>query len=143
MTTPRDLGRLAEAVKARRMQLHRSRLTAARAAGLSKDTWQRIEEGKAVWEVSYSKAEAALRWAPGSCLAVGDGGQPVEIETSDGSTMSQIPVEWLEGVVPGVVQSSAMTTTPGLTVREIHALSDAVAKALIERARKEMKGQEE
>ena len=38
MSTPRDLARLAKAVKARRLEVHPSRLAAAKAAGVSKDT---------------------------------------------------------------------------------------------------------
>ena len=137
MSTPRDLGRLAKAVKARRLEVHPSRLAAAKAAGVSKDTWQRVEEGREVREVSYAKMDPALSWAPGSCVAVAEGGEPVPveyIETDGGASMvSQIPATWLEGELPEVIQSSAMATTPGLTVREIRALSDQVLKELRKR----------
>lgn len=136
MTTPRDLGRLAKAVKARRLQLHPSRLAAAKSAGVSKDTWQRVEDGLLVRDVSYAKMDRALGWAVGSCVAIAEGGEPVPVEAlgGDGGAMiSAVPVGWLEKELPGVVESSAMATAPGLTVREIHALSDRVVEELLRR----------
>lgn len=133
MTTPRDLDRLAKAVKPRRLQLHPSRLAAAKAAGVSKDTWQRVEEGDPVREVSYAKVDQALGWAVGSCTSIAEGGEPVAVEhlgADDGTMISAIPASWLEKELPGVIESSAMETTPGLTVREIHALSDQVMEKL-------------
>ncbi|MET9517494.1 hypothetical protein [Streptomyces sp. NPDC002994] len=132
--TTRDLARLARAVKARRLELHPSRLAAATSAGVSKDTWQRVEEGLPVREVSYAKMDPALAWASGSCIAITEGGEPVPVEyvESEGGTsmVSKPPPEWLEGEARKAVQSSAMATTPGLTWTEIRDLSDQVVKEL-------------
>jgi hypothetical protein len=73
----RDLDRLGEQVKAHRLELYPSRLAAAQAAGMSKDTWQNVEEGGEAQDMTYRKIEKALGWAAGSCLVVADGGSPV------------------------------------------------------------------
>lgn len=73
----RDPQRLGARVKAHRLQLYASRDAAASAAGISKDTWQRVEEGRPVRESTYVKVDKALGWAPGSCTLVGEGGEPV------------------------------------------------------------------
>ena len=61
----RDPGRLAKHVKAHRMELFTSRKAAADSAGVSKDTWQRVEEGLEVRETTYVKIDKALGWASG------------------------------------------------------------------------------
>ncbi|MFB7597204.1 helix-turn-helix domain-containing protein [Streptomyces sp. NPDC056160] len=76
MATP-DLDRLAARVKAHRLELYPSRLAAARAAGISKDTWQRVEEGESVREATYAKIDKALGWVVGTCVAVMNGREPV------------------------------------------------------------------
>lgn len=76
MASPQDLPRLAAHTKQRRLGLHLARLAAAKAADVSKDTWQRVEEGKPVREMNYAKIEPVLGWAPGSCLAILAGGEP-------------------------------------------------------------------
>ncbi|MFD9425554.1 MULTISPECIES: helix-turn-helix domain-containing protein [unclassified Streptomyces] len=63
----RDLARLASHVRTRRLELYRSRLAAAEAAGISKDTWRRVEEGMGVREVTYAKVDRALGWDTRSC----------------------------------------------------------------------------
>lgn len=73
----RDLDRLAKHVKAHRLELYTSRDAAAAAAGMTKDTWQRVEEGRPVRESSYAKVDRALGWATGSCVSIAEGGEPV------------------------------------------------------------------
>lgn len=134
MSTPRDLERLAKAVKARRLEVHPSRLAAAKAAGVSKDTWQRVEEGRDVRDVSYTKMDSALGWASGSCIAIAEGGDPVlvhHVGAGESSAMvSHLPAAWLEEELQEVIQSSAMATTPNLTVREIRDLNAKVVEEL-------------
>lgn len=59
------------------MELYTSRLAAATAAGISKDTWHRVEEGEEVRESTYAKIDRALNWATGSCMTIAEGGPPV------------------------------------------------------------------
>ncbi|MFJ2113019.1 MULTISPECIES: hypothetical protein [unclassified Streptomyces] len=133
--TPRNLERLAKKVRTRRLELHPSRLAAAAAAGISKDTWRRVEEGEVVREVTYAKIDGALQWAPGSCIAITEGDEPVPVERIDDSALTQMPPAMLPEEVREAVQASVMITTPGLTVREMHALSDQVVKELQRRGR--------
>lgn len=137
MSAPCDLDRLAKAVKARRIELYPSRLAAANAAGVSKDTWQRVEEGLSVRDVSYAKMDPALGWVTGSCTNIAEGGEPILAtyhETSGGTFMqSHLPPSLLPEDVRESVTSAAMATAANLTVREVHELSDRVVEELRKR----------
>lgn len=72
----RDLGRLATRVKAHRHEQYASRDEAATAAGVTRNTWKRVEEGLSVRELTYSKVDKALGWVTGSCIQIAEGGEP-------------------------------------------------------------------
>jgi DNA-binding XRE family transcriptional regulator len=72
----RDLGRLATRVKAHRHEQYPSRDAAAAAAGVTRNTWKRVEEGLEVRELTYAKVDKALGWVTGSCILIADGGEP-------------------------------------------------------------------
>jgi hypothetical protein len=76
-TRPPDLQRLASHARTRRHDLGLPITGIAAKAGLSKDTYVRIERGKPVSASSYAKVEAALGWAVGAVRRVLDGGEPV------------------------------------------------------------------
>lgn len=137
MSAPRDLDRLAKAVKARRLELHPSRLAAATSAGVSKDTWAKVEDGLPVRDVSYAKMDPALGWAVGSCLLIAEGGEPVlaSYHEADGGTYmrTQVPQSLLPEDVRHLVVDSAMATHVNLTVPEIHKLSDQIVEGLRKR----------
>jgi hypothetical protein len=129
----RDLGRLGKAVRARRVKLFSSRLKAAMAAGMSKDTWQRVEDGEAVQPGTYAKMEPALKWAFGSCEAITEGGDPLPVEYVESGgdvTMVSKPPVLSNSVLRGVVTISAMATTPDATVRSVQDLAERIAEEL-------------
>lgn len=64
---------------------------AAEAGGITKDTWQRIEEGQPARPTSYLGVERALGWAVGSCMAIAEGGEPVLVDAADGTASSLTP----------------------------------------------------
>jgi hypothetical protein len=136
MSTP-DLTRLAKAVKAQRLKLFRSRLAAATAAGMSKDTWQRVEEGLEVYDSTYLKIESVLQWAEGSCAAILEGGEatsaiPVE-HGAPGVVKTELSGQTLsDEELRESVQLSAIATT-GLSADEIRALSERVVQDLRKR----------
>lgn len=72
----RDLDRLAQRVKAHRLALYPSRTEAARAAGISKDTWKKVEDGLPVLDVKLARVDKALDWVTGSCILIAEGGDP-------------------------------------------------------------------
>ncbi|MFD5814345.1 hypothetical protein [Streptomyces sp. NPDC127038] len=72
----RDLGRLATRVKAHRHEQYPSRDAAAAAAGVTRNTWKRVEEGLEVRELTYAKVDKALGWVTGSCILIAEGGEP-------------------------------------------------------------------
>jgi hypothetical protein len=128
----RDLERLARAVKAARLTQYPSRVIAAQAAGISKETWKRVEEGRDVRDGSYMKVEAALHWPTGSCEDIAAGG-PVPQGADEGPPMDVVTILTADEVdesVRDVVQLAAIATTPDLTGEQIKALSDRIAKDL-------------
>lgn len=136
MSTP-DRAGLAKAVKAQRLKLFPSRLAAAQAAGISKDTWQRVEDGKEVYDSTYSKIEPVLEWATGSCQAILDGEHSTEAIPMEGGVPGAVKTtlsgkEFSEEELRESVQLSAIATT-GLFAEEIRALSERVVHDLKKR----------
>ncbi|MFG2748080.1 hypothetical protein [Streptomyces xanthophaeus] len=125
---PSDLDRLATAARKRRRQLGLA-LTdnTAKAGGTSKGTWQRVEKGEAIRATNYVKIDGLLKWAPGSCLAILDGGDPVPVDPSAaerGTVISELTPEMHDAKARNVIQLAVVATTDGLTSEEIRALSD-------------------
>ncbi|MCX5584216.1 hypothetical protein [Streptomyces erythrochromogenes] len=136
----RDLERLATAVRKRRTELRLGIEPAAKLAGISKDTWKRVEprEGLAqpVRDTSYAAIDRALKWAPGGCAAVLKGGEAVPVDEAAGESgvkISKIPKRELERVVGDAVQSAALATKGDLTGAEILELNRRVMEELRER----------
>jgi hypothetical protein len=131
-----DLGRLAKLVYERRVHLGLGVEPAAKLAGMSKDTWKKVEAGKAVRETSYASVERALQWAPHSCLRILEGHEPVIAETSlaapDG-TIAVIPKEELERHVGDAINSAALGVKGDLTAEQILALNERVLTELRKR----------
>lgn len=138
--TTRDLSRLAKHVKARRLEVFPSRLVAAQAVGLSKDTWRRVEDGKPVRDATYARIEEALKWAPGSCLEITQGGVPALVDhVGEGDLAAMVvkpPVSWVgedpEEVVRKAMANSALVTVPGLPIGDLQVFTDGVVRALRE-----------
>lgn len=134
MPTP-DLERLADRVQQRRIQLRLGIEPAAKIAGMSKDTWKRVEAGLNVRATSYTGIEAALQWAPGSCRRILDGDEPITSEPAaadSASRIATIPKVDLERLVGDAVTRAAITVKGSLTGDEILALNDRVLKELRE-----------
>lgn len=129
----RDLGRLAKHVKAHRMELFTSRKAAADTAGVSKDTWQRVEEGLDVRETTYVKIDKALGWASGSCLIVAEGGSPVFIDsrTSDvADTSPPAPQKLNADAVRRAAFAAARAKLPSAPIGDIDAFTDELVDVL-------------
>ncbi|WP_250029673.1 hypothetical protein [Paractinoplanes maris] len=73
-TTAQDVEnrrRLAEAVRARRLELRLSVRAAATQTGVARDTWIGLEEAtRRTAETNYAGIERTLQWEPGSVLAI-------------------------------------------------------------------------
>ncbi|MFD9602031.1 hypothetical protein [Streptomyces sp. NPDC059970] len=129
----RDLDRLASRVKARRLELYPSRLTAAGAVGISKDTWRRVEEGLDARELTYAKIDRALGWTPGSCVVVADGGEPVLVGAPHGdrpapgeSSGAGLSSE----VVRKATFEAARRTMPNVAIGDLDAFSEELVEVL-------------
>ncbi|MFE7395670.1 hypothetical protein [Streptomyces sp. NPDC057557] len=128
-----DPARLAKYVKDRRLELGIPRKKAAAEAGMSKDTWQRIEEADSVRLMSISKVDAVLGWASGSAVGILEGKEPITTKASEnapGVDISQRPAVDIEGRARDVIQLATIATTSGLTAEEIRELSDKAVRDL-------------
>lgn len=113
------------------MELYSSRRTAAEAVGISKDTWQRVEEAQVVREVTYAKVDRALGWAAGSCVEVAEGGEPVLVGGADGDG---VPAEGVSALDPETVRRAAFdaarATLPTASIGDLDAFTDELIEAL-------------
>lgn len=128
-----DLERLATRVQERRLHLRLGIEPAARAVGMSKDTWKRVEAAQTVRDTSYAGIERALHWAPGSCRRILAGGDPVIVEESpagDDSTIAVIPKDELERHVGDSVNAAALGVKGDLTAEQILDLNQRVLEEL-------------
>lgn len=136
-----DLARLAKYVKTRRLERFTSRKAAADAAGISKDTWLRVENGHDVRETSYAAVDRALGWATGSCVAIAEGGEPVPADYVEGESGAAAvavrpPSAWAgasaEEIVRKAIADGALVAAPGLQLGEMKELTERVVEALRE-----------
>ncbi|MFM9629439.1 hypothetical protein ACKI10_17650 [Streptomyces galilaeus] len=128
----RDLSRLAKQVKAHRWELFTSRKAAADSAGVSKDTWQRVEEGLEVRETTYAKIDKALGWASGSCIAISEGGNPVFVDSSKAGGASA-PAAQQKLTVEAVRRAAfeaARAKMPAAPIGDIDAFSEELVEVL-------------
>lgn len=134
MKTP-ALDRLATLVQNRRTELRLGIEPAAKLGGISKDTWKRVEAGQKVWDRSYAGIDEALQWAPGSCLRILAGDDPIVSEPTsvDGVKVSDIPQSELARLVGDAVQKAAINTKGSLTGDEIKELNERVLQELHDR----------
>jgi hypothetical protein len=126
----RDLDRLGEQVKAHRLELYPSRLAAAQAAGMSKDTWQNVEEGGEAQDMTYRKIEKALSWAAGSCLIVADGGSPVLVADAAADSAPAQQKMFNEREARSAAFEAARKALPHASVGDIDAFMDEFVDVL-------------
>lgn len=77
-----------------------------------------------------------MRWAPGSCLKILDGGDPVpveDVEDAPGAQTSPVPKEAVDEEARDVVQLALIATAKGTTAEEIREMSERVVRDLRER----------
>lgn len=110
----------------------------AKAGGMSKHTWQRVEKALPIRETNYVKIDGLLQWAPGSSIAVLEGGEPTPVsqmaeEEAQGVQKSAIPAEVLDSEARDVVQLALIATAKGTSAEEIREMSERVVRDLRER----------
>lgn len=128
-----DLERLGERVELRRITRGLGIEPAARLAGMSKDTWKRVEGGKPVQGTSYAKVDRALGWAIGGCMDIIAGREPIEVEVSeDGVQRAKLDPREVEEAVRQAVQSASIATTE-LSAPQIRELTAVVLEDLKQR----------
>lgn len=134
-----DFERLAQLARSRRADLGLAlNDTNAKAAGMSKHTWQRVEKGLPIRETNYVKIDGVLQWAPGSCLGILKGGEPVLVDDmkepdASGVQKSPMPREVLDREAIDAVQLALIATAKGTSAEEIREMSERVVRDLRER----------
>lgn len=126
--TTRDLDRLAKRVKAHRMELYPSRLAAAQAAGISKDTWRRVEDGEEVREAKLAKVDEALGWATGSCILIAEGGSPILADAPDRS--AEAAPRMTESEMRDAAFALAAKKIPAAPIGDVQAFVDDLVKVM-------------
>lgn len=133
------LERLAKLAKRRRADLGLA-LTddTAKAAGFSKGTWQRVEKGQPIRDTNYVKIDGVLQWAPGSCIAIIEGGDPTPVTDmkdpeASGVQKSPVPPGVVDEEARDVIQLALIATAKGTTAEEIREMSERVVRDLRER----------
>ncbi|MET8766385.1 helix-turn-helix domain-containing protein [Streptomyces sp. NPDC004658] len=126
----RDLDRLAKHVKAHRLEQYSSRDAAAAAAGVTRNTWKRVEEGLDVRESTYTKIDKALGWASGSCIAIAEGGEPVF--AGEAPVSASAPASLSEEQARQMAWDTARATLPTAQVGEL----DTFVNELVENLRR-------
>lgn len=126
----RDLDRLAKRVKAHRLELYSSRKAAADAARVSKDTWQRVEEGLTVREGTYAKIDKALGWSIGSCIAIAEGEEPLLVAGEEAAPAAHNGDRHSAGALRQAAFEAAKAKLPNVSVGDIGAFSDELVEIL-------------
>jgi hypothetical protein len=126
----RDLDRLAQRVYTHRLALYKSRLEAARAAGISKDTWKKVEEGQFVQDGKLAEIDSALGWSVGSCIAIAEGGEPVLVEGKAGASAAAPATPLDADVVRKAVFEAARRKMPAAPIGELDGFADEIVDVL-------------
>lgn len=127
-----DLARLGGLAKARRVELGLGIKKAAAQAGISKETWSRLESGRPLRDLSYQKIERVLGWAAGSCTLVLDGGEPIAVEASQAApdvTLAEVPSPELTDAMELSVQRASIGVVE-LNAEQIQEMSRRVVDDL-------------
>lgn len=134
----RDHERLAKLAKSRRAELGVAlNDDNAKAAGTSKGTWQRVEKALPIRDTNYVKIDGLLRWAPGSCMQVLDGGDPVPVSDFDdpaaaGVQKSPLPREAAVERARDTIRLALIATAKGTSAEEIREMSERAVQDLLE-----------
>jgi hypothetical protein len=137
-STDRDYERLAQAARRRRAELGLALNDAnAKAGGLSNRTWQRVEKGLEIRETNYVKIDRLLHWAPGSCIAILEGGEPVpvaDMADADAASVQKSPLsrEVIDKKALNTVQLALVAMAKGTPAEEIREISERVVRDLRE-----------
>ncbi|MFJ4974142.1 hypothetical protein ACIP6X_02125 [Streptomyces coeruleorubidus] len=135
----RDYERLATLARRRRAELGLALNDVnAKAGGLSNRTWQRVEKGLEIRETNYVKVDGLLKWAPGSCLNVLDGGDPTPVEemkepAASDVQKSALPQDVIDRQAIETIQLALIATAKGTSAEEIREMSERAVRDLKER----------
>lgn len=126
----RDLDRLAKRVRTHRHELYKSRLDAANAAGISKDTWLRVETGREVQDGKLAQIARALGWTADSCVAIAEGGEPVLVDGGGSQPQPLMPQVLDADKVRSAVYEAARKKMPGAPIGDLDGFAEEIVDVL-------------
>jgi hypothetical protein len=129
-TDPEGRRRLARLVTQHRTKRGWHKNEAADAAGLTITTYNRVEGGQSVRDVTYTKIEHAFDWAPGACMAVLEGATDVQPAGERVEGVRVAPVAGMEDGVRQSVQHALIATLPDTPAGKMLELSEGVLAEL-------------
>lgn len=139
MPPPTDdtaLHRLADHIRRRRVDLGMNKIDVAKAADITINTYMKLEDGRAVRDLTYGKVEGVLQWASGSCRQVLRGGDPtIADRLTDGAVASPVTSDDLEGDIGRAVTDAAIAISDGMSAADIRELKQRVIEELRRRGR--------
>ncbi|MGW2920316.1 hypothetical protein ACWDBF_20995 [Streptomyces angustmyceticus] len=104
-----------------------NKIDVAKAAGVTINTYMKVEDGKPLRDLTYGKIEAALHWAAGSCREVLRGGEPTPIQAlEEGVATSPVVDSDLEGDVGQAVTNALIGVADDMSAADIRALKQRV-----------------
>ncbi|GCD40863.1 helix-turn-helix domain-containing protein [Streptomyces paromomycinus] len=126
------LQRLADLTTERRIQLGMTKSDLARAAGLTINTYNKVEAARPVRDITYGKIEPVLGWATGACREVlsGAGEAPVTMTSSKHGAPRAVSPEVFQRDIEEAVQAAAITATDNLTTADVRKLKQHVVEEL-------------
>lgn len=139
MAVPHDeraLQRLADLVRKRRVELGMNKIDVARASRVTITTYNKIEGGLAVRDVTYGAIEPALGWARNTCRDILDGARtPTLAEPTEGAVISPVLSGDLTSDFEDAVQFAAISVSDDLTSAQIRRMKQLAVQELRKRGR--------
>ncbi|MET9149976.1 hypothetical protein ABZX82_01655 [Streptomyces griseoflavus] len=129
------LQRLATLITRRRSELKMHKVDVARAAGMQVNTYSKVEDAEPVRSTTYTRIEAALGWASGSCLDILAGATEATLvePSAERAVHSPVRPEDLAEDVGAAVQDAAIAIGEHLTAPEIRAMKQRVVDEVLKR----------
>lgn len=109
------------------MELFTSRQAAANAAGISKDTWRRVEEGLEVQDTKLGQISRALGWTVESGIAVAEGSEPT-LAGERATTVAERPSPMPADDVRRYVFEAARAKLPLAPIGDLDAFSEELVE---------------
>jgi transcriptional regulator with XRE-family HTH domain len=115
----RNYSQLARRVRIRRSELGLTVYDLAVKAGMSKDAFMKVEDGRAARDSTYIALDKVLGWPPGTCVSILEGAGAAINDENAASTRSITEEDISQALLAGIAAHS------DLSAPQIRAIRDA------------------